>query len=335
MNKFEKRLMAGMMLIAIIALAGCGGSGSGDTGDTGDTGNNGTGTGFLSLGVSDGPVHDATKVCIEFQEIEIKGEGPSELVVLPDPVRVNLLDFQGNNAAPVLTGHELPAGDYEWLRLGIDAVRGGNGGQGDSGQGDACEVAGSYIVMKDQTVHNLYVPSSANNGLKLVGGITVPANSSVNLTAEFDLMKSITAPPGLSPDVKMRPTIRLVDNNEVGTLTGQVANELATAVLEGDIACDPSVYVFNDGVTPNGIETDENGDPILDEEDPIATAMVAEQQQGDGSVEYHYTVGFLLAGDYEAAFTCDGTTFEPVDGKPAPIVANEITVVNFEAPATN
>lgn len=309
-NRLVHSLLAGAALV----LAGCGGSGSGESMDA-------NATGFLSLGISDGPVHDAIKVCIEFEEIEIKGEGPSEVITLDPPERVNLLDFQGANAVPILTSHQLPAGNIEWIRLGIDAARGGNGGNGDLG-GDGCEGEGSYIVMTDETVHNLYVPSSANNGLKLVGGITVPANSSVNLTAEFDLRKSITAPPGLAPDVKMKPTIRLVNNLEVGTLTGQVANELATAE-----SCEPFVYLFDDGVTPNAIE-----DEVDDPEDPVATAMVDEQTNDDGSVEFHYTIGFLLPGDYEAAFTCDGAEFEPAEGKPATIVVGELATVNFESP---
>ena len=60
--------------------------------------------------------------------------------------------------------------------------------------------------------------------------------------------------------------------------------------------------------------------------------MVEAQDQADGTVQWHYTVGFLLADHYEAAFTCDGATFEPADGKPALIVVNEIETVDFEAP---
>ena len=317
----KKGLVFGALAGVAFVLAGCGG-GSGSSDMTGTTG-------LLSLGVSDGPVDDALKVCIEFSEIEIKGEGPSEVIFLGDPedpnyepTRVNLLEFQGNNAQPILTSHELPAGEYQWMRLGINADRGGNGGVGDSGAGVECEVGGSYIIKEDGLPYNLYVPSSANNGLKLVGGITVPANRSVSLTAEFDLRKSITAPPGLDPDVVMRPTIRLVNNIEVGTLTGQVANDLVMA--DG---CAPFVYVFDDGVTPNGIE-----DLVDDHEDPVATAMLEEQPQDDGSVQYHYTIGFLLAGDYEVAFTCNNADFEPADGEPATIVVGELETVDIEAP---
>lgn len=323
MTHVHRTFTTGLLAALLIGLAGCGGSGSGEK------------TGTISLGVSDGPVHDAYKVCVAFNEIEFKGAGDSIVEIL-DPVEsINLLEFQGDNAAPLLFNYELPAGDYQWMRLGVDAVRGDNGGLGDPDlTGPGCFGEKSYIVMKSESIHNLYVPSGAQSGLKLHGGFTVPVNGSANFTAEFDLMKSVTAPHGLEPDVLepdvvLRPTIRLVNNVEVGTLTGEVSGELATAVdLETETACAPSVFVFDDGVTPNPI----GSDPVTDPDglsDPIATAMVNEQLNDLDQTEYHYTVGFLLAGNYEVAFTCDGTTFEPIDGKPAEIIAKQLTEVSF------
>jgi hypothetical protein len=303
----------GFVLIAagLLPLAGCGSGGSGSGDDTG----------FLSLSVSDGPIHDAKKVCITFDEIEFKGEGAPFVVELDPAEKVNLLDFQGANAAPLLFNEEMPAGEYQWMRLGIDAVMGSNGGAGDTG-GDLCDGDASYIVMNDETVYNLYVPSGAETGLKLVSGFTVPVNGSADFTAEFDLMKSITAPPGLDPDVVLRPTIRLVNNVDVGTLTGEIAAEL----LQTADNCEPSVYVFDDGVTPNPIDDAETADP----EDPVATALVEELVDDEsGLTEYHYTVGFLLAGDYEVAFTCDGESFEPPEGKSATITEQAVTTVDF------
>jgi len=305
--------------LAVIAalVAACGGSGSDKTATTG----------FLSLGVSDSPIHSADKVCITFNEIELKSASETTVITLDPPRKVNLLSFQGANAAPLLIDEEVTAGDYQWMRLGVDAVRGTNGGIGDTG-GDGCDGEASYIVMEDSSVYNLYVPSGANTGLKLVSGFTVPANGSPDFTAEFDLARSITAPPGLSPDVVLKPVIRLVNNVEVGTLTGVVATELATAE-----ACEPSVYVFDDGVTPNPIGIDDDpGSTETDPNDTVATAMVDEQMNNDGSVEWNYTIGFMLPGNYEAAFTCDGETFEPADGKPALIEVNGTAEVNFEVP---
>ena len=84
------------------------------------------------------------------------------------------------------------------------------------------------------------------------------------------------------------------------------------------------MYVFDDGVTPN-----ENNDDGTDPDDAVATAMVHQQDNGDGTSTFHYEVGFLLAGNYEAAFTCDGISFEPVDGKPADITARQVKTVDF------
>lgn len=326
MNKTILRRSIGLFMATTVVLAGCGGSGSGAPDPAT--------TGFLSLGISDGPVHNAEKVCISFNEIELKSASETTIITLDPARRVNLLAFQGDNAAALLIDEEVTAGDYQWMRLGIDAVQGSMGGVNDGG-GEECDGEASYIVMDDGGVYNLYVPSGSNSGLKLVSGFTVAVNGSPDFTAEFDLARSITQPPGLDPDVVLRPVIRLVNNVEVGTLSGIVENGLATAE-----ACEPSVYVFEDGVTPNPIGIDDDPESTdVDPLDPVATAMVGEQMNDDGSVEWNYTVGFLLAGpdaenpvDYEAAFTCNGSDFEPVDGKPAPMVMNQTTIVDFAVP---
>ena len=319
MKKIIKQTAVGVLAASAVFLSGCGGSGSG-SGETATTG-------FLSLGVSDGPIGSAEKVCITFNEIELKSGSETTIIIRdPDvdpPWKINLLAYQEGNAAPLLMEKEVTAGDYQWARLGVVAERGLDGGAGDTG-GEDCDGEASYIVMGGEGggTYNLYVPSGAQTGLKLVSGFTVAANGSPDFTAEFDLGKSITAPPGLAPDVKMRPVIRLVNNIEVGTLTGTVHNDLAMA--DG---CDPWVYVFNDTVTPNGIE-----DGVEDADDPIATTMVKQQDNGDGYMTWNYTVGFLLAGDYEAAFTCNNAVFKPADGLEAPITAGETTTVNFDPP---
>jgi hypothetical protein len=291
-----------------ILIAGCGGGSGG-----------GSGTGLISLAVSDGPIHEAEKVCIEFDQIEFKGDGGRFTEMLDPPAKIDLLYYRGMNAAPLLEGLEIPAGNYQWMRLGVNAVLGTPGGVGDidSGVEGECDGEGSYIILPSG-MYNLYVPSSAQTGLKLVGGFIIPNGGSADFTAEFDLMKSVTAPNGLSPDVILKPAIRLVNNAEVGTLAGMVSDGLAAPEPPAECAA-PSVYVFDQGVTPNPI--DESDD------DPIATAMVGPGDQG-----YEYTVGFLLEGIYSVAFTCDGETFEPGAGEEATINVNDTTYVDFPVP---
>jgi len=304
------RLIVPLLLAAGSFSAGCGGS------------SDGTQMGRLSLAVSDGPVPDAEEVCITFNEIELKRSGDESIVIeLDPPRRVDLLSVQGMNAAPLLVAEELPAGDYQWMRLGVDAVRGANGGDDDIAADGDCEGPGSYIRTQSlgPDPYNLYVPSGANTGLKLIGGFTVPVNDTANFTAEFDLMKSVTAPDGLSPDVILRPTIRLVDNVHVGHLIGTVSPDLATQPACQSLDAQPAVYVFDEGVEPNAIVEGED-----DPNDPIATAIVS-----FGDTEYEYAVGYLLAGSYNAAFTCNGTNFEPMAGKPFQIEERTITELNF------
>ena len=175
------------------------------------------------------------------------------------------------------------------------------------------------------------MPSGAQTGLKIVSGFTVAQGGVTSLTAEIDLQKSVTEPPGLSPDAVLRPAIRLVNNLEVGAVTGVVSDDLATAVItdsstQAETACAPSVYVFAADVAPNPIGLD--GDTAAkDENDPIATAMV---DNNDGATDYQYTVGFLLPGFYDLAFTCDGENFDLTDiAESVEIIAQETVMQDF------
>ena len=102
MNTAVKRTATTIVAASAAILAACGGSGSGETATTG----------FLSLAVSDGPIHEAIKVCVEFNEIELKSGSETTIIELDPPQKVNLLDYQGANAAPLLMDYEVPAGDY-------------------------------------------------------------------------------------------------------------------------------------------------------------------------------------------------------------------------------
>jgi len=298
----------------LFGLTGCGGSSSDPVEETG----------FLTLGISDGAMHDADKICIAFDEVELKGQG-APMMIYPgaiegDVVMIDLLEFQGANAAPLLFNEEVPAGEYNWLRLGVNADRGSMGGMGG---GATCTGEHSYIQI-DENVYKLYIPSGEESGLKFVNGITIPANRTATYTAEFDVMLSIRDELGLDPDVRLRPTVRLVNDIEVGTLTGMVDETLATDPACQETDNGPSVYVFDNGIMPNSIDVEPGA---LD--DPIATSMVADPTLIEGTTTWDYTIGFLLTGEYEVAFTCDGENFIPTEGKPATIIAGDVETVSF------
>ena len=336
MTTITKRFGIGLVSIIALALAACGGSGSGEVGNQSQPtplstepppplGN----IGYLNLSVSDSPIKDATKVCVRFDGVELKhaDSDDKETIEFEQPIVVNLLAHQGANSAPIVTGAEVPAGEYEWIRLKVAAERDLSGGVNDGDPtSELCddETENSYLVRDSGGVFNLFIPSGSQRGLQLIKDIIIPANRTGDYTAEWDLGKSFNGPPGLLPDVMMKPVVKLVANNEVGTLVGGVADELIAWE-----ACDdefsPSVYVFDDGVEPNPFD-----DPFA-VDDAVATGLVEQQMQEDGSMPWLYSIGFLLAGNYEVAYTCNGDLFAPLAGKPAEILLEGVTTVDFLA----
>jgi hypothetical protein len=326
MTTFTKRFGTGLLCVFAAALAACSGSGSDTDINNPNQPPADSNVGYLNLGISDAPIKDATKVCIRFDGVELKHADSDEMETIDfdEPKVINLLAYQGDEAHLILAGAELPAGSYQWIRLKVKAERGLGVTDGNPMNLD-CDAGaeGSYLVRNTSEVRNLYIPSGSQRGLQLIKDITIPANRTGDYTAEWDLGKSFNSPPGLLLDVMMKPVVKLVANNEVGTLTGQVADGL----IELDSCAEdfaPSVYVFDDGVTPNPFD-----DPFA-EDDAVATGLVELVTMDNGLPQYRYTIGFLLAGNYEAAYTCNGTDFIPLDGKPAEIVAGDIETVDFD-----
>jgi len=319
MNTIVKRTGLGLAAGAVAILAGC--SGSGSTPEPA--------TGVLNLAVSDTPIKDAAKVCIKFDGVELKksdGGAPFD-IDFDAPVVINLLANQGA-LSETLVSEEVEAGRYDWVRLKVDAVTGNGAGVGDSDPTDpTCidEESGSYLLTDTGGLYNIWVPSGAQTGLKLIGGLTVPAGGTGNYTAEFDLGRSFIDPPGIgTAEAIMKPVIKLVQDNEVGTLNGMVDDVLVTdpLICDPEAEIPPSVYVFTDDGDPDN-SVDGDGASEL-----IATGLVAQDMQG---APYTYEIGFLLAGQYEVAYTCNGTDFIPPAGKFAEIVEGAVRTVNFFA----
>lgn len=260
-------------------------------------------TGTLSLGVTDAPVDMADKVVVEFSGVEIKPQNGSAITfdftdkcaLDPTLCQIDLLSLTNGISEQLLDGEIVPAGEYNWVRLMVNAEP---------------NVIDSYIVIAGSQFE-LRIPSGAETGLKLNNGFTVPANGEASFTVDFDLRKSVHDPVGTT-DYILRPTLRMVDNTKTGTLTGSVD----PSFYESGTTCNGSVYVFDATVlTPD----DEDGEGFGP--DPVTTAFVAYDGSG-----YNYKVGFLSEGDYLIAFTCDAQA-------DAPEVDNDVATVSFPSAA--
>lgn len=293
MEKHNK-ILALAMLSAVVA--GCGGGGDGQA------------TGQVSVRITDAPVDSAASVVVEFSGVELRQDdvGAPQVFNFDTPRQIDLLALNGGETETLLDGVEVPAGRYSQLRLLVNAGR---------------SASDSYITFEDNpdATFPLYIPSGNESGLKLTGGFSVPANGSADFTIDFDLRKSVTDPVGQDGVYILRPTLRMVDTVQVGTIAGAVAAERITA------DCAPAVYVYSGaGVTPDDV-----GSAV----DPATSATVEQNPAG----AYGYTAAFLAPGDYTVAFTCDADAdaadvddevafADPTD---ATVTAGQQTTVDF------
>lgn len=265
----------GAALAGLFALTACGGGGGGN------------GNGELQVSVTDAPVDNATDVVVKFSSIDVKPrDGAPIRFPLATPRSIDLLEFTDGNALVLLPPVDLPAGDYEWLRLNVIDT----------------SVSDSFVRLNDGSVEPIKVPSDK---LRLIRGFTVPEGGLVALTVDFDLRKALVDPVG-QDGFFLKPVLRVVEDDEVGRITGTVSNALVTA--SGCQAALPTatdsagraVYVYGgSGTTPDDI----GGAGTQ----PVVSSFV--KPATDGS--YRYTVAYLPAGNYTVAFTCQAETDNP------------------------
>lgn len=287
-------LLAGALLLA---LAGCNGS------------SNSSAT--MNLAVTDTPVDGAQSVVVAFTGVDLMGPGGQTSFSFASGKTIDILQQQGTNSASLLSGVTIPAGNYQWIRLNIDA-------------------ANSYIVTSDGAQHPLYIPSGAQTGLKLVSGFTVAQGSLADFVIDFNLRKAITlSNSGGSPTYMLTPALRLINNQQVGTISGSAAGTLtigSTAISA--TTCNPAVYVYSGSVTTlGGFNATVSGATA-----PLTSAtLTLNSNTGD----YDYTIGFVAPGTYTLAVTCaaddisTATTLTFSASQSADVTANATTTVNF------
>ena len=295
-----------LSLTCVLLVSACGGSSS-------------SGTGSVRVSLTDTPVDNADQVVVSVSGMAFKPEGSApEVVEIFAPRSIDLLQYQNGNTAILLQDTPMNAGRYQWLRLIIDAQP---------------NVRDSYIVIDGQECE-LNVPSGAETGLKLIHPIDVPAAGSLALTVDFDLRKSIHAPPGqlsgaCTTGYVLRPVLRLVNDANVGAIAGTVSFDAGSVPLN----CKPNVYLYEGAVIPDDMEESTATSPDVD---PLVVVGV---NIPDGSTGGTYRAAFIPAGNYTAAFSCDEDTdadeplvFVPPEGVPVSVQNNLISTVDFAVP---
>jgi hypothetical protein len=240
-----------------------------------------TGTGTLTLSITDSPIdgEDVTGVFITITEIQVHTSDSGWLTMqdFEGPVTFNLLDLT-RGESEMLGSLELEAGNYTQVRFMIDAPE----------SGTAKPVnPGCYIEFTEGSISPLFVPGGSQSGFKGVGNFRVPVNGTVEITADFDIRKSVHMTGSASPRYILKPVIRLVVDNQAGAIRGNVNNiPEDTGIV---------IYAYEDGT----YSAEEANDPADSTTSRFPGA--ASSDMVDSLGVYH--IAYLAAGDYDLVVT--------------------------------
>ena len=219
-------------------------------------------TATFSLNLTDAPLAEIAALNLHVNSIELKKS--SDTFTFEVNETINLLELQGSTSLNLIEQAELPAGQYQYIRVDVDTEQ-------------------SELLVGDASF-TLDIPSAAQSGLKLVSPFTLSANGNANFTLDFDVAKSLSLS---AQGYKLRPTIRIVDNSEIGHISGTVAAELSNC--ESTL----SVYAF-EGIEAVFEEQSETGGPVT-------SALVSYNTETQTN---EFELGFLEAGDYRLDLVC-------------------------------
>jgi hypothetical protein len=247
------------------------------------------------IAITDAPMDSASSVNISFSQVELTGTNVRPLTIDIVPASsIDLYQLQGGIASPFLNGLQVQPGHYTNLRLTIAA-------DANSAQSNLTLVDGLHI---------LYLPAGTSPHVDIPIDFTIASGGTVQLTVDFDLRKSIVQDPNDPTKYQLFPSVRAVQNELTGSITGSVDNSLVKCLA-------PAVYVYKGAVSsPSDVDID---DPK--HVNPISTALVGFNST---TGNYNFTASFLPAGDYTVAFTCQA----------ALDVANQANIITFTSHTT-
>jgi len=229
------------------------------------------GTGTLALYLSDAPIdaENVTGVYITINEIQYHiNDQWTTCEEFESPQTYNLLELTNGNST-LLGELTLPGGHYNQIRFILDIPE----------MGQTPASPGCYVEFTDNSTSPLFVPSGNTTGYKGVGQFTVPNNGTVQVTADFDVRKAVHL---ADSHYILRPTIRLVVNNEAGRISGSIANNSTYT--------DIIVFAYEDGTWADT----EDDEPVAPES-RFPNAVNSGKMCEDG----HYTIPLLAAGTYD------------------------------------
>jgi hypothetical protein len=120
----------------------------------------------------------------------------------------------------------------------------------------------NYVILEDDSVHELKVPSGFQSGVKIVKGFTISQDGTTEMIFDFDAMSSVVEA-GNSGQWLLKPSIKAGELDEYTTINGRVSNNedvgIANAYVSAQIFDPDAQYEEDKVVIQTGTLTDEEG----------------------------------------------------------------------------
>jgi len=268
-------IFSALLLLFTFACGGGGGGGSSDS--------SGTGTLAVSLTDSAGS-YKAVYITVESVEVHLGGNDKNNKnwqTIPMDVDTINLCDLT-NGVFEELGSISLTEGKYTQLRLHLNNIP----EDGELNILSEMHPHANYVILEDNRVHELKVPSGFQSGVKIVKGFTINANGTTEIILDFDAMSSVVEA-GNSDKWLLKPTIKVGELDEYSIINGRVTDD--ALVTEGIPDAYVSVQIF-DG------EADDAKDKVV-----IQAGTITDS-------EGYYSI-FVKPGIYNLVAYADGKEF--------------------------
>ncbi|MEZ8447858.1 DUF4382 domain-containing protein [Vibrio splendidus] len=292
--------------LVLAGLVGCGG-------DSGSS----SSTTPITLSVSDAPIDDIKDVTVTFSKVALlPGQGGTPLVYdvyktdengnyvdkngdpLPDgedpiPLSVNLLDYQGSDALPLIKNEVIPVGSYKLCVFAND--------------GDH-PTDPSYVIENDDMTRELTVKGEGacpqgvgkedNAGVLYFNNSFNVNQQSNDFVVEFDLRRGLKNSSSLPDYTIQRTSVSLINTVKTGNIEGTVATTtFGSCNPTNDNTYVQSVYLYEGNVDKADMAP--IGSPA--EKKPITSASVTLNK---AQTNYEFSLGFIDPGTYSLGYTC-------------------------------
>lgn len=315
-------LLLGTTLVALLPtlLTGCGCGFDCNSNNDNDGGSSAS----LTLGFSDSLPEDLKQVVIEVDAITFRRSGEdigiNDFTIDGTEVgsfKIDLLQYRGTRQLEVITNKQMPTGTYSAVVIAIND--------------DSLE--NSFVQKADDTLERLDAPD---------GGLVLDSirlgSGPQDFTVEFGLAQALQLT-GTSDYSLTANGVRIENNATAAVLSGQIDSDLFDEVSPCDQS-DPEtgnrLYLYRGTYTSADLlgdvfttgSTTPPGDAIA----PFAVASMEENLAGD----WDYSFGYVPAGDYTLAFSCDTADDDSVeyDQLVIPLPDNEIYQIQLSESKT-